>query len=265
MAWVNSYKPPTYPPLTGEQLYGPDPYDINFVFPIQTESLESERVKLTPFIPRIHAKAFEKALLAHGKELYRFYPFIPSTLEEFLTQIEHHFRPNSGFVLFAILDKTKQDENHPEITGGTLAGVVGLYGPSAVENLAMEIGYIIVFPEFQRSYISSNSVGILLKYCLDLPTASPPGLGLRRVQWHCHSKNEGSKRLAQRMGFALEGVMRWHWVLPETLAKDGKTNLREGDPYPNKPGRDTTVLAICWDDWENGMREKVQEQIDRRV
>lgn len=28
-------------------------------------------------------------------------------------------------------------------------------------------------------------------------------------------------------------------------------------------GRDTAVLSVCWDDWENGTREKLQAVMDR--
>ncbi|KAI0262256.1 hypothetical protein BC834DRAFT_892665, partial [Gloeopeniophorella convolvens] len=45
------------PQLPNEYL-GPDPYDINFSLPIDERHLETERVKLTPFNPAIHAKEY---------------------------------------------------------------------------------------------------------------------------------------------------------------------------------------------------------------
>ena len=56
--YVNNY---TQPAGTGNpwiprilpdaELYGPDPYDINFAFPLHAETLQSDRLKLVPFVP----------------------------------------------------------------------------------------------------------------------------------------------------------------------------------------------------------------------
>ena len=35
---------------------------------------------------------------------------------------------------------------------------------------------------------------------------------------------------------------------------------REGDSRRDWVGRDTTILAFCWDDWDDGGREKVKTQ-----
>lgn len=39
------------------------------------------------------------------------------------------------------------------------------------------------------------------------------GVGLRRVQWQANSVNEVSRKVAERIFFSLEGVMRWERVL----------------------------------------------------
>ena len=264
MAWVNNYQPPSISDVLPEsELYGPTPYDLNFIFPIHQESLESERVKLVPFIPSIHGKHYWE-VTSQNPDVWRFYPLVHPTYEATLTFFERFLRRNSGAILFAIIDKTNPDPEHPEFEGGSLAGVIGLFDSSA-SNLSAEIAHVVVFPEFQRTHVSSNAAGILMKYCFELPTASPPGLGLRRVCWRAHSKNEASRKLAGKMGMKSEGLIRWHWVLPEALARDGNTTLREGDPFYGKPGRDTAQLAAGWDDWENGVRELVQSRMDRKI
>ena len=58
MAYVNSYTPQPEPSLSQAELYGPEPYELNSVYPIHFPSLETDRVKLTPFIPRIYAERF---------------------------------------------------------------------------------------------------------------------------------------------------------------------------------------------------------------
>ena len=48
MAYVNNYKPPAPTPtvLPESELYGPDPYDINFAYPLHLDTLESDSLKL---------------------------------------------------------------------------------------------------------------------------------------------------------------------------------------------------------------------------
>jgi RimJ/RimL family protein N-acetyltransferase len=82
--------------------------------------------------------------------------------------------------------------------------------------LSTGIGYVTIFPSFQRTYVTPNAVGILLRYYLELPTAPWPGLGLRRVQWVAHTFNQPSYyNAAVRLGFCYEGTLRLHWVIPE--------------------------------------------------
>ena len=262
MSWTNSYQPPRPTAVADSELYGPEPFDINFVWPIRLELLETDRIKLVPFVPRVHAKHFWSGVET-APDLLRFYPFAWPTLESFLRDHEGLVRRDPAHVLFTIIDKTQPDAAHPELGGGSLAGVIGLYHAFAAQ-LSAEIACVIVLPVFQRTHVASNAVGVLQRYCLDLPTASPPGLGLRRVQWCAHAKNLASVRLAERMGFAHEGVRRWAWVLPEQLARDGE-KPREGDQWPEKAGRHTVVLACCWDDWVGGAKELVQKNIDRKI
>ena len=253
MAYTNSYKAPEVPALLPGH-YGPDPYDINWIMPLHEATLESERVKLTPFIPSLHAKEYADQIAAHP-ELHRYFPFNPSTLDEILTTIELMVRREPTWILFAIIDKARG--------GGTFVGIIGLIRASPL-NLSAELAWTIVFPEFQRTYVTSNAVGILLQYCLELPSnAQRPGLGLRRVQWTAHTDNRPSHAAAKRMGFKEEGVLRWMYVIPEGMEGNG-IEPRDGDPERLKPGRDSLVFSLCADDWERGGgREHVQRMIDR--
>lgn len=165
------------------ELYGPDPFDINFVWPIHPELLETERVKLVPFIPRLHADSFG-AQVETAPDIFRYYSSAWPTLASFLAHHEHFFRRTPRNILFAVIDKTRPDLAHPEF-GGSLAGTMALRGCDS-QNLAAEIAFVVVFPPFQRTHVASNAVGVLLRYCLDLPTAARSALGLRRVEWCAH-------------------------------------------------------------------------------
>ncbi|KIJ19608.1 hypothetical protein PAXINDRAFT_68932 [Paxillus involutus ATCC 200175] len=223
--------------------------DINFCFP--APELENERVKLTPFIPSLHADLFFQGSSPHPG-LYQYLPFGPFTSAPSFTQelIQGRIAPNQSMILYAIIDKTRTPTPDAPPSSADFAGTIGYLNASPV-NLSIEIGFIIILPPFQRTHVTTNAVGLLLRYALDLPTASPPGLGLRRVQWQANEVNEASIRVAERMGMKREGVLKWDRVLPDGKGKawNGE-KIREGDPRPGTLGRHTVILAICWDDWQ---------------
>ncbi|KAH9052651.1 acyl-CoA N-acyltransferase [Lactarius vividus] len=258
MAYINSYKKPEKPTLL-PGYFGPDPYDINWAFPLYEETLESERVKLTPFIPSLHAQEYAAQVSARP-DLQRWFPFDLSTLDQLLMEVEVRVRRNPSWILFAIIDKAR---------GGVMAGVIGLINASS-QNLSAEIAWVLVFPAFQRTYVTSNAIGIMLQYALELPSPEPVpgrgvrrGLGFRRVQWTAHSANKPSHAAAMRMGLKEEGTLRWTIVLHEGAEGHG-IPLRTGDPLSPRPGRHSVLFAVCADDWENGGREHVQRLIDRK-
>ncbi|KAJ6576425.1 acyl-CoA N-acyltransferase [Mycena vulgaris] len=161
-----------------------------------------------------------------------------------------YVRADPESILFAVIDKTKGEQ-------GAFAGVIAL-AHTSLQNLSAEIGWVICFPEFQRTFVNSNAVGILMRYCLDLPKDG--GLGLRRVQWTAGPGNAASIRAAERMGMKMEGTLRWTWILPE-----GKEGKKAGEGRGEGAGRDTVILAAYWDDWElNGGREHVEKVLERK-
>ena len=254
--YVNNYAPEPEPTLPESELYGPEPYDINFAWPLHPESLQTPRLKLVPFVPRVHAATY----WAHVKDdlhtLFRYYPFLPRTLPDFLSWLELKCRRNPHHTFLALIDTTRPSPDPAHAGwGGSLAGALALCN-TAAGNLSTELGYIVVFPAFQHTHVAKEMVAVLLRYLLALPGASPPGLGFRRVQWCAHPGNKPSIGLAERMGFRREGTLRWLWVLPEDLAEAGEVCTRK-DAFEGRPGRHTAILSVCWDDWEGGVGEKI--------
>jgi RimJ/RimL family protein N-acetyltransferase len=253
MSFTNSFE--GYDALLPSECYGSDPYDINWMLPLHEATLESDRVKLTPFIPSLHARAYAEKLKT-DPDLLRGFPFDLSTIDEILNQTELLIRRSPQCILFAIIDKAR---------GDALAGTVSLVNATP-EHLRAEIAWLVVFPEFRRSYVTDNAVGLLLNYCLELPDPPPGrrgGLGFRRVEWAGHTENQPSLRVAKRMGFKEECVSRWTWVLPEVAEGNGLP-VRGGDPMSAKPGRHSVIFSFCADDWESGGREHVQQMIGRQ-
>ncbi|KAF5381954.1 hypothetical protein D9615_004353 [Tricholomella constricta] len=226
---------------------------MNFNLPLPPV-IETRRVTLTPFIVSVHGDAFFKAHQAAGPELERFLPISFPTydaLSEFVQGVESD--PNAA--LFAIIDRTKTGPGGAVDLSESLAGMVGFLNTSKA-NRATEIAPVIVLPKFQRTFVATNSIGALLKYCLDIE--SEGGLGLRRVCWTAHPDNEASIKAAERMGMRKEGHLRWTWAL--TPEKVGRAC---GKGRGDKLGRDSVLLAICWDDWEDGAKEQVEKLIER--
>ncbi|KDQ50255.1 hypothetical protein JAAARDRAFT_42251 [Jaapia argillacea MUCL 33604] len=258
MSFINSYKP-TLEVI--EPTYGADPYDVNFLYPLPPV-LETALVKLTPFIPRVHAQRY-LTQTSTNPDLFRHFALQHSTLDEFLPRVESFIRRDPGMIVFAIVDKTKPSDVEGE--EGAFAGTTGLIKTSS-ENLTTEIGPVVTFPAFRRTHVTTQASALLLRWVLDLPSASPPGLGFRRVQWTAHPDNVGSRRLAEKLGMNFEGRMRWTFVFQENedgeMVREGK-KVRRGDPLEKREGRDNVMYAVCWDDWENGSRELVMELLNR--
>ncbi|EPQ53104.1 acyl-CoA N-acyltransferase [Gloeophyllum trabeum ATCC 11539] len=235
--------------------------NLNFCFPIR--ELSNDRLKLTPFIPSVHAAEFVKGAAPYPEiwaHLSRG-PFM-SEQEYTSTFVQGLVQRDPGMILLAVIDKTRPAT--PVDPEGALAGAVTYMGTNPT-HLSTEIGWVIVLPPFQRTHVTSNLVGLMLHYALDLPAAG--GLGLRRVQWTTSTMNTASQRTAERLGFRKEGVLRWAQRFEDGRRRGKVGNGKEqprGRGGEDDLARDTVLYSLCWDDWEEGGREKVQAIMDRR-
>ena len=245
--FVNNYKPGSIQEVSSTE---PIPNPWNFVLPVP-ECIETSRVKLVPFVPSIHIEPWQTVTL-QNPTLMQYIPFKLNRLEDNYRTVIHNDPRN---LLFAIITKTgaaTNDDNTP--ADGTMVGVIGVVYCTP-QHLKVEIGPVIVFPAYQGTHVTKHAIGAMLKYWLDVP--SQGGMGFRRVAWTANPVNQASIKIAEKMGFKKEGEMRWTWVLME--GKPGKGV--EGDRGIGK-GRDTAVLSLCCDDWENGLREQVLKLIE---
>ncbi len=90
-------------------------------------------------------------------------------------------------------------------------------------NAAIELGNIWFAPRMQRTRAGTEAMLILLRLAAD-------DLGYRRLVWKCNALNAPSRRAADRLGFAFEGVLRAHKVVK------GRS-------------RDTAFYSILADEW----------------
>ena len=110
--------------------------------------------------------------------------------------------------------------------------------------------------------MTSNAVGLLLSYTLDLP---PHGLGLRRSQWQTHASNEASRRVALRMGYTLEGIQRFQRAFPAHKQGNGfdLSRLPENTGIKLGQARDSAMFAHYCDEWPE-KRVKVLKAMEPR-
>lgn len=163
------------------------------------------------------------------------------TEEDFIKGVWESLSAAPGECLYAVIDKAtaaKDGDQH------AYAGTVALTSTNK-EHALTELG-VMVFPEFQRTHIATNAIGLLMQYCLDPPSAG--GLGLRRVEWKCHSENVASRKTALRMGFEFEGIARWHRAF--TLGISSDVLAKRNGTKEELPGRHTASFGIAWDEWD---------------
>jgi RimJ/RimL family protein N-acetyltransferase len=91
-----------------------------------------------------------------------------------------------------------------EEASGAPVGVVNLMS-NVPAFLRIELGGIWYSPVVQRTQANLESTYLMLSHCF--------GLGYRRVEWKCDSRNERSRRSALRMGFIFEGIQEYHMIV----------------------------------------------------
>ena len=205
--------------------------------------------------PAIFAKPFFN-LFRDAPQVFTYLPYGPwPTLEDFLLTEESLLRTDPAVMHWAILDLTKPAPTDTAWGEGQLAGSVALTTLFPA-RLSTEIAHLLIHPSFQRSHVTTNTVGLLLHWGFDT-------LKMRRVQWFANAKNERSIRLAKRMGLSFEGILRWDRILPQHKGDIGVEVERDGKL--EAPARHSALLAMGWDQWENELKAQVQKEMDRRA
>ncbi|GAA5890347.1 hypothetical protein JCM8208_002787 [Rhodotorula glutinis] len=279
MPYLNRYKPPApLPEAAWEERTPVEEYDLDFCYDLPSEAvLRSEGVRLVPLIPSLHGPRLHKLYTAHP-EGFLYLPYGPfPSYPAFLTFLEER-RREPGTLLFAVYDLGLDfdgagEGEEEELRKERIAGIVGVL-KSTPANRMTEIGHLHIPSPFQRTHVLTHSIAILLRWLLTPPSSaspsSPPGLGLRRVQWFANALNVPSIRAAQRLGLSLEAAhMAWDRVTvpgKEGVALPGFVQgaWRDEEERIGR-GRHSAVLAIGWDDWsEKGGRERVDELLEGR-
>ncbi|KAH7099867.1 acyl-CoA N-acyltransferase [Auriculariales sp. MPI-PUGE-AT-0066] len=194
---------------------------MSFVLP--TKDMQNDRVRLVRFNAIEHIPLLFKEHQVYP-ELWLYFG-IPASVMASETSLAEWYdvtiEKEIMRTLWAVFD----------VETGEFTGCVGLFGTD-VPNKTTEIGQHIEQGGDSGETVAAHAcqhqhVRLLLRFCFD-------ELRMRRVQWKCDAENAASMNAAQRLGFRLEGVMRWQRVLPLGCASGGFT--RPGEEEPGKHG-----------------------------
>lgn len=120
----------------------------------------------------------------------------------------------------------------PGDTDGPLLGMVGLHhegNPGAAGERAAEVGFWSV-PGARGRGITTEAARLAVDWGFD-----PEGLGLAVINWTAYVGNWGSRRVAWRLGFRVEGTIRRHAVQRGRRRDAWVGTLLPGDPRePNE-------------------------------
>ena len=245
---------------------------MNFDLPVRLDRLQNDRLWLVPLeecSTTVIEQLVDETGIKHPK-LWEYFPRGPfTTADSYMSWYNKNIKPDPSAVIFAIFlkagtitRKISGSTETLEVAEGTFAGTTGLTNASS-QHARVEMGFLMVLPEFQRTFVNTHASCLLLKHLLD--PISGGDLGLRRVQWQANSLNKPSIAAAERLGFTLEGIMRWE----RTQLGDHKKCVSEernertgGLPMTNAnggrlgAGRHSAMLSMCWDDWLEGHRER---------
>ncbi|WP_231555165.1 GNAT family N-acetyltransferase [Cellulophaga sp. Hel_I_12] len=184
--------------------------------------LENSIVRLTP----VKATDFDHLVhfATNEPELWTYSLIQASSAEKMKIYIDKALeaRKNKNSYAFLVFDKRKNQ----------YAGSTRFYDIQ-VDNASLQLGYTWYGKEFQGTGINKNCKLLLLEFAFDV-------LKMQRVEFRADHKNQRSINAMKSMGCVVEGV------------------LRSNTYTPNGERRDSIVLSILKDEWNNSVKQKLQ-------
>jgi RimJ/RimL family protein N-acetyltransferase len=86
-----------------------------------------------------------------------------------------------------------------DAVSGRAAGVASYLRIDPAHGV-VEVGHIAFSPLLQRTRAATEAMYLMMKHAFEL--------GYRRYEWKCDALNAPSRRAAERLGFAFEGIFR---------------------------------------------------------
>jgi len=153
--------------------------------------LTGERVVLEPLDWTAHGDGLYQAVAAEAvSDIWTYMPIGPfESRKQFQTVFDAVARDQGWEVM--VIKRSKH---------GTILGMSSYMRIREAHGSA-EIGCVAFGPKLKRSAEATEAMSLMAAHVFD-------ELGYRRYEWKCHNENAASKRAAERLGFAFEGVFR---------------------------------------------------------
>lgn len=181
----------------------------------ERQPIEGRYVTLAP-IEASHAPALYEQLCGAGlspevrSAVWRYLPGVKEGFEtqaEFTEHIAQLPESRDPFYYTVLLPKASADEKADD--DGTKPGTpVGYLAYLNIEpgHRSVEIGWVTFSPALQRTRAATEALALAIEHAVQ-------NLGFRRVEWKCDALNTRSRRAAERLGFAPEGLFRAHRIV----------------------------------------------------
>lgn len=153
-------------------------------------AMEGQHCRLEPLDAARHAVALYGAnSLDREGRMWTYLHYGPfASLEEYRGWL-HAREASQDPLFFAIVDGAS----------GLAAGLAS-YLRIEPSNGSIEVGHLQFSPRLQRTTAATEAMYLMMKQAFDL--------GYRRYEWKCDALNAASRRAAERLGFAFEGIFR---------------------------------------------------------
>jgi RimJ/RimL family protein N-acetyltransferase len=189
--------------------------------------LENSMVRLSP----LKESDFDKLLPFSIKEpdLWQHSLLQPNSPEKLKFYIDKALegRKNKNTYAFTVYDKRTNQ----------YAGSTRFYDIQ-IESASLQLGYTWYGKEFQGTGINKTCKYLLLELAFDT-------LEMERVEFRADNENQRSINAMKSIGCVVEGV------------------LRSNTYKPNGERRDSIVLSIIKEEWNNNVKTKLREQVSR--
>ena len=155
------------------------------------------------------------------------HPYGPAEATFFLERVVAEGWQEDSEYTWAIRERAA---NADDPAAAPLLGCVGLGGPHATAKQVGEIGWV-VHPDARGRGLAAEAAGLVVDWALR-SSDDDGGLGLRRAIWRAAVGNVASRRVAERVGFRVEGTLRSEVRLSDGYADGWVGTLLPGDRTP---------------------------------
>jgi len=131
-------------------------------------------------------------------------------LESFRAGLQYHL-DDPGRAFYTISDKTS---SRP-------VGLLGLVSINTTHR-TIEVGPIIFGASLQHTKAATEVLYLIARQLFE-------EWGYRRFVWECNSRNQASKRAAERYGFTYEGTFRQHFIIKGENRDTANYSMLDGE------------------------------------